>query len=828
MALLGNGTPANPGSVTFASGSALAFDTSAATGGFSYGDTIAGPENVAVLGGHALTLDPGPAGNTYTGTTTVSAGTLDVDTPAALPGYDASGDVSVAANATLAVMVGGSGWNSDGLDDIAALLSNADFAGGAWLGIDTGNAGSGFTYAGTIVDTSGGSLGLDVFGGNTLELLGASTYSGPTAIGQNTTLEMGADDALPSTTVVTLGNGASLNLNELPQDIAGLASPATGPSGCVNMDDAQLTLDTSVSQSYGGTLCGDAAEYGSPGSKLIVTGSGIQTLTGNNGYNGVAGSDYCGTIEVTSGATLDAGSLYALGGARWLSENYKYNNFSNVTVDDGGTLAVMVGSTTDSDWDADDITALLAPATGATFADGASLGIDTTDATSGFTLSDVADTSSTASLGLTVLGGNTLTLSGTNTYSGPTNVLAGMLDAASPGALPGYDLPGQISVASGATLAVMVGGTSDWDSIACPNTIATLLGNADFSAGASLGLDTSDLASGSFAYPGQIVDTPNGQLGLVVLGDKTLALNEADTYSGPTVVNEGTTLDVDSTSALPASTVVSVDGSLNLLNSACSNVAIAGLAGSGTVAFDGQHLTIDASTSQTFGGTLDGDTNSKLIIDGSGTQVLGADNSSSFSGTINVGPDDEGATLEAQLPTALGSATDNFSNVTVEDGATLAVMVGGSDEWNSSNDDIGALVNGSAHADFQPGSSLGIDASHAPSGGYTCTSIIGNPGGSLGLAVLGDNSLTLAPTGGVNSYTGGTTIAAGATLVAGSSGAIPSGPLNVNGTLDLAGSNLTATSLNGNGEIDLGAATLTVGGATSPGTFSGTIDGAAP
>ena len=463
----------------------------------------------------------------------------------------------------------------------------------------------------------------------------------------------------------------------------------------------------------------------------------------------------------------------------------------------------MVGSTTNSDWDADDIAALLAPATGATFADGASLGIDTTDATSGFTLSDVADTSSTASLGLTVLGGNTLTLSGTNAYRGPTNVLAGMLDAASPGALPGYDLPGQISVASGATLAVMVGGTSDWDSIACPNTIATLLGNADFSAGASLGLDTSDLASGSFAYPGQIVDTPNGQLGLVVLGDKTLALNEADTYSGPTVVNEGTTLDVDSTSALPASTVVSVDGSLNLLNSACSNVAIAGLAGSGTVAFDGQHLTIDASTSQTFGGTLDGDTNSKLIIDGSGTQVLGADNSSSFSGTINVGPDDEGATLEAQLPTALGSATDNFSNVTVEDGATLAVMVGGSDEWNSSNDDIGALVNGSAHADFQPGSSLGIDASHAPSGGYTCTSIIGNPGGSLGLAVLGDNSLTLAPTGGVNSYTGGTTIAAGATLVAGSSGAIPSGPLNVNGTLDLAGSNLTATSLNGNGEIDL-------------------------
>ena len=103
----------------------------------------------AKLGGGLLTLAP-PSGspNTYSGDTTVTAGTLEAESTAALPGYAASpAKVTVQPAATLAVAVGGQNeWNAT-TDEIATLLGHASFAAGAMLGIDTPNAtGAAFTY----------------------------------------------------------------------------------------------------------------------------------------------------------------------------------------------------------------------------------------------------------------------------------------------------------------------------------------------------------------------------------------------------------------------------------------------------------------------------------------------------------------------------------------------------------------------------------------------------------------------------------------------------------------------------------------------------------
>ena len=128
----------------------------------------------------------------------------------------------------------------------------------------------------------------------------------------------------------------------------------------------------------------------------------------------------------------------------------------------GATLAVMVGGA--SDWNSgasDDIGTLLG---NTAFAGGSSLGIDTTDAYGGFTYGGTIADTATGPLGLVVLGENTLTLTAANTYTGGTVVTAGTLEAQSPASLPGYSTPGEVSVASGATLAVMVGGASDWNS----------------------------------------------------------------------------------------------------------------------------------------------------------------------------------------------------------------------------------------------------------------------------------------------------------------------------------------------------------------------------
>ena len=129
-------------------------------------------------------------------------------------------------------------------------------------------------------------------------------------------------------------------------------------------------------------------------------------------------------------------------------------------------------------------------------------------------------------------GPGTLTLSGSNTYSGGTDVEAGTLDAASPGALPGYNVSGQVAVQSGATLAVCVGGGSDWNS-GTTDDISVLLANATFSVGSFLGIDTTD---GDFTYAGAI----DGSQGLEKLGSGTLTLTGSNAYSGGTDIEGGT------------------------------------------------------------------------------------------------------------------------------------------------------------------------------------------------------------------------------------------------------------------------------------------------
>ncbi len=108
----------------------------------------------------------------------------------------------------------------------------------------------------------------------------------------------------------------------------------------------------------------------------------------------------------------------------------------------------------------------------------------------------------------------------------------------------------------------------------------------------------------------------------------------------------------------------------------------------------------------------------------------------------------------------------------------------------------------------------------------TFPGIISGVGGSFGKQ--GSYTLTLT---GANTYTGNTTVGAGTgALKVGVVNAIPSGVGNgnviVNGTLDLNGFNIGVNGLNGIGFVDnfaAGAVTFTVGNNNATGTFSGVI-----
>lgn len=143
--------------------------------------------------------------------------------------------------------------------------------------------------------------------------------------------------------------------------------------------------------------------------------------------------------------------------------------------------------------------------------------------------------------------------------------------------------------------------------------------------------------------------------------------------------------------------------------------------------------------------------------------------------------------------------------------------------------------------DFQGGAltlnGAGLTYDETVTLGTTPTNILNQAGNSttFGSEISGAGNITIANSGAggsvtfdsnKNSYTGSTTVDAGATLKLTSKGAIDSSSgLTANGTFDISGgaNNVTITDLSGNGTVDLGSNTLKISGAT--GTFAGGILG---
>lgn len=209
----------------------------------------------------------------------------------------------------------------------------------------------------------------------------------------------------------------------------------TGPGALRLSNTAASAVALSVgnnnsSTTYSGMLQG-------PGN-LTKIGSGGLLLTGSNSYVG--------------GTVVNAGTLQAAGTASLPG----YATPGKITVGSAATLAVSAGG---SGWTAAGIGTLLGSNSGG-FASGSILGIDT----SGGSLS--YDSNIVGNMGLAKLGGNTLLLSGSNTYSGGTTVDAGVLYVTNSNAIP-----------AAASLTVGAGGTFIFDpsaagSLAAASTIS--------------------------------------------------------------------------------------------------------------------------------------------------------------------------------------------------------------------------------------------------------------------------------------------------------------------------------------------------------------------
>jgi autotransporter-associated beta strand protein len=264
--------------------------------------------------------------NTYSGTTTVSAGMMQFARVNSLYGGTTANwtatNIRTGSGATLAFNVGGTDEFTTGnvttlLTNLASSTSAANgMNAGSLLGFDTTNAAGGtFTISDAIGNTTGGSggaRGLRKLGTGSLVLSGSNTYTGATTVEQGSLLVNGQ----LSTSAVTVQSGGLLggsgtlgNVNVLA---GGTFSPGNSP-GLISV--AQLALAGTTLMEIDGLVRGSAYDavdgsgltYG--GSMVIDFGSSITSaFADNTTFNLFAFGSYSGQFSGIT--TANDGSWY--------------------------------------------------------------------------------------------------------------------------------------------------------------------------------------------------------------------------------------------------------------------------------------------------------------------------------------------------------------------------------------------------------------------------------------------------------------------------------------------------------------------------------------
>ncbi len=802
--------------------SAVIFDQ-AITG--TYAGALSGSGSLSKSGVGNLTLS---GANSYTGGTTISAGTLTGNT-SSLQGSITNNaavvfDQSDAGTYTSAISGSGS-LTKSGAGNLSLSGANT-YSGGTTVSAGTLSLGAGGTsgsVAGDITNNSAlvfnrsddttytgvvsgsGSLTQD---GYILRFSEAQTYTGATSVksGGYLVLSTSADQGLSASTTVDLESSAVLDFSNRSLTVAGLTG--AGRVYSFGGSNGHLTVDTAAGQDQ--TFSGQLGQ-GAPDFAFTKTGDGSLALAGTNTHTGAT---------TVSGGTLVAASSTALG-----------STSAGTTIASGATL---------------------------TLANDISLGTEAI-ASSG-TVTNTSGTNSYAGVlsgtgNLTVTGGS-LSLTGANTYSGSTIISAGSLTGNT------TSLPGNITnnatlvfdQASAGTYTGIVSGSGSLTKTGAGTlTLSganTYSGGTTVSAGTLQGDTTSlvgNIANNATlvfdqATTGTYAGNLSGTGSLTKSGVGTLTLSGANTYAGDTTIAAGT-LSVSSASALGTSNVmisggtlassstlsldrtVTVDGSGSVLTTA--SYAEVGSTGTGSLTVsDGGSTAITSSLALGVLADADGTvtvngTDSSLTVGGivylgyfgASTLAIADGGAATFnnrlamaeqagaSGTITV----TGSNSILDIDSTLTVATFGTGEVSVGSGGTLTagkldLTAGGGSAGTFNLNSGGTLrvggtngiATGSGSATFNAqGGTLQV-ADHLTTSapltlvdGTTSTVNTNGFNATLSGVFAGDGALTKSGTGiltlsGNNTFTGGTTVSGG-TLAITSAGNLGTGDLTVNG-----------------------------------------------
>ena len=441
--------------------------------------TLSGTSGFAINGTSTQTLSG--ITKTYTGDTTILAGTLS------------SGTVSVFPSATTVVFPSGSTGTLDlngNSNTVRGLSSGAASTGTVLMG------GAALTVAPTtpveFTGTLSGTSGFSINGTSTQTLSGATkTYSGDTTIASGT-LSSGAANVFPSATTVVFPSGSTgtLDLNSNSNTIRGLSSGAAS-TGNVLMGSATLTVAPTTPVEFTGTLSGTSG--------FAINGTSTQTLSGaTKTYTGdttiVAGTLSSGAANVFPSATT---VVFPSGSTGTLDLNGNTNTIRGLSSGAASTGTVLMGGAA----------LTVAPTTPVEFT-------GTLSGTSGFSIN----------------GTSTQTLSGaTKTYTGDTTIVAGTLSSGTAAVFP-----------TSTTVVFPSGSTGTLDLNDNTNTVRGLSSGAASTGNVLMGSATLTVAP---TTPVEFTGTLSGTSGFSINGTSTQTLSGATkTYTGDTTIVAGNSL----------------------------------------------------------------------------------------------------------------------------------------------------------------------------------------------------------------------------------------------------------------------------------------------
>ncbi len=739
------------------------------TGSATFAGKVTGAGGLNKLGAGTLNLTA--TNNDYAGVTTVAAGVLNISNGTAL-GTTAGG--TTVNNTARLELQGGitvtgetiniTGQGSNSMGSLQNLSGSNTWAGNVVLGNNGSNdtrigaAAGTLTISGTISEAvSGVALNIrnDVAAGGVV-LSGVGTYTGNTNVIVGTLTLSGGSNRLPTGTTLVIGNGGDVNsakfdLNGQNQEVAGLGTLGTTMTRTITSTAAAtLTVNNNTASSFNSTNASIGGAI-----SLVKEGTGTLTL-GANGYTGNTTINN-GTLSISTSNGTGVGANIIFGGGT-LQTTATLSTSKNVTLSGAGTFDVTTGT--------------------ATFSGNV-----------------------TGSGPLNKESAGTLVLSGTNSYSGATNVNGGVLNLQSNTALG--NTTGATTVANGARLELQ-GVTVTGETLTINGTGGNTFGALQAASGTNVWAGTVNLGTntptvganaGSLNIGGTIQNGAGSTVN-VVNNTGTTIFSGNNTYTGLTTVSAG---------------VLRVSNANGLGTSAAGTTVTSGarveLAGGTTVA--NEAITINGGGSNNFG----------ALQSQSGTNT--------WNGTVTLG--DAAARLGAQASQTLivGGVIQNGGGSTLtisgENGTGTVVIAGTSNTYSGITGIVRGVLKLGANNALPTTTTLDVDTVNANEdstfdlGGFSQTvanlqrtddttgggtnlgkSIITNSGVSAGTLTI-NNSVT-------NTYNGNFVSTGGA------------GALNISKT--------NTGTLNLGGDDSSFAGTFTINSASSVFFTSGTADSA--